>query len=45
MVWLLGRIQVDGPEDVPAVRAVHCLGITPTRWSPAACWSHPAPRG
>ncbi|WP_280510759.1 DUF1254 domain-containing protein [Nocardia farcinica] len=22
MVWLLGRIQVDGPEDVPAVRAI-----------------------
>ena len=21
------------------------LGLTPTRWCPAACWSRPAPRG
>ncbi|WP_280234333.1 DUF1254 domain-containing protein [Nocardia cyriacigeorgica] len=44
MVWLLGRIQVNGRDDVPAVRAIQTqLRLTPlSSWPPGAITSPPA---
>ncbi len=43
--WMLGRILVEGPDDLPAAAALQQqIKVTPTFAAPARCFSVPATR-